>query len=81
MTSVDVIPLGDQRKHRIPEGYKDVPNSTAWVAVARRIDGLFPLCWCSPTIEPRIYSATSLATIYVHHAKDERQAWQEEPAA
>lgn len=72
MSSVDVIPLGDSRRHRVPEGYTEAEGG--WLALERRIEGLFPPCWCEPWLEPVFDVDDQLGAIYVHRARDAREA-------
>jgi hypothetical protein len=73
VSSVDVVPLGDKRKHMIPEGYTDVQGSKEWEAIVRRIEGLFQPCWCSPWLEPVFSPDGGINSIYVHRAADQRE--------
>lgn len=72
MSSVDVIPLGDSRRHVVPEGYTE--HEGGWLVQPRRIDGLFPPCWCEPWLEPVFCADDRLGAIYVHRARDGREA-------
>lgn len=72
MSSVDVIPLGDSRRHRVPEGYTEAEGG--WLVLERRIGGLFPPCWCEPWLEPVFGTDDQLGAIYVHRARDAREA-------
>jgi hypothetical protein len=78
VSSVDVIPLGDTHRHRVPEGYDDAPEG--WLVLERRVGGLFPPCWCKPWVEPTIDPNRGLHAIYVHRAYDGREAAEREAA-
>lgn len=73
MSSVDVVPLGDTYRHRVPEGYQD-DTGGGWLVLMRRIEGLFPPCWCSPWLEPVFSPDGGIDSIYVHRAADQRES-------